>query len=313
MATHEFSPDRYLRTIGSHPPVLRIADGDSVVTNIVDAEGRDHTDRPVTPGGNPMTGPFFVEGAEPGDSLKVTIDRMTPNRDTGVTGAVIADSVLDPSAVRELPPRGMVMWSIDRVAGTVSPRPADGSRDTLIDPPPALAGLVLPLAPMIGCFGVAPAGGQAISTATAGPHGGNMDYRGFGPGVAVHFPVAVSGALFHIGDGHAVQGDGEIVGTGIETSFDVQFTCRVRKGRAISWPRGEDREFIFTVGNARPLDQAVQHSTTEMVRWLAEDYRLDARAASVLMGQTVRYEIANVFDPAYTIVCKMPKAILASL
>lgn len=313
MATHDFRPNRYHTTIGPHEPVLRIADGDSVATSIVDARGCDHTGNRVTPGSNPQTGPFFIEGAEPGDTLEVTIDRMTPNRDTGFTAAVIAEALFDPPAVRELPPTAILLWAIDRAAGTVAPRRADRPLEGVIDPPSTLAGLVLPLAPMVGCFGVAPERGQAISTATSGSHGGNMDYRGFGPGVAVQFPVAVSGALFHIGDGHAVQGDGEIVGTGIETSFDVQFTCRVRKGRAISWPRGEDREFIFTVGNARPLDQAVQHSTTEMVRWLAEDYRLDARAASVLMGQTVRYEIANVFDPAYTIVCKMPKAILASL
>lgn len=313
MTTHHFRPDRYHTTIGAHEPALRIADGDSVDTTLVDASGRDHTADPVTPGGNPQTGPFFVEGAEPGDALEVTIDRMTPNRDTGFTATVIAEAVLDPPAVRELPTRALMLWAIDRVAGTVSPLPADGSREGLIDPPTALAGLVLPLAPMIGCFGVAPTGGQAISTATSGPHGGNMDYRGFGPGVTVRFPVAVPGALFHIGDGHAVQGDGEIVGTGVETSFDVTFTCRVRKGRGISWPRGEDREFIFTVGNARPLDQALQHSTTEMVRWLGEDYGLDARAASILMGQAVRYEIGNVFDPAYTVVTKMPGNLLTAL
>ena len=314
MATHDFRPDRYHRTIGPHEPVLRIADGDRVVTSTVDANGGDHTALPVTAGGNPMTGPFFVEGAAAGDTLEVTIDRMTPNRDTGFSATVIAEAVLDPSAVRELPRSGRMLWAIDRAAGTVSPRGAEGSPQGLfIDPPPALARLVLPLAPMVGCFGVAPERGQAISTATSGPHGGNMDYRGFAPGVTVQFPVAVEGALFHIGDGHAVQGDGEIVGTGVETSFDVEFTCRVRKGRAISWPRGEDRDFIFTVGNARPLDQATQHSTTEMVRWLAEDYGLDAGAASILMGQALRYEIGNVFDPAYTVVCKVAKSVLSGL
>ncbi len=313
MTTHEFRPDRYHTTIGHHEPVLRIADGDSVVTTTVDATGRDHTAEQVTPGGNPQTGPFFVEGAEPGDTLEVTIDRLVPNRDTGFTATVIAEAVLDPPAVRELPPPALMLWAIDRAAGTVSPRPADGSREGLIDPPPELAGVVLRLAPMVGCFGVAPERGQAISTATSGPHGGNMDYRGFGPGVTVQFPVSAPGGLFHIGDGHAVQGDGEIVGTGVETSFDVGFTCRVRKGRAISWPRGQDREFVFTIGNARPLDQAVQHATTEMVHWLGEDYGLDTRAASIVMGQAVRYEIGNVFDPAYTVVCKMPKALLNAL
>jgi acetamidase/formamidase len=123
----------------------------------------------------------------------------------------------------------------------------------------------------------------------------------------------VSGALFHIGDGHAVQGDGEIVGTGIEISFDVEFTCRVRKGRSITWPRGENADWIFAVGNARPLDQALQHATSEMVRWLEEDHGLDATAASILMGQAVHYDVGNVFDPAYTVVCRMSKELLGSL
>ncbi len=127
---------------------------------------------------------------------------------------------------------------------------------------------------MLGCFGVAPPGGQAISTATSAEHGGNMDYRGFVAGVTVYFPVFVPGALLHVGDGHATQGDGEIVGTGIEISMDVQFTVQVIKGKRIHWPRGENAEYIFTVGNARPLDQAVQHATTEMLRWLKEDYQL---------------------------------------
>jgi acetamidase/formamidase len=166
---------------------------------------------------------------------------------------------------------------------------------------------------MLGCFGVAPPRGQAISAATSGEYGGNMDYRGFVAGVTVYFPVFVPGALLHLGDGHAAQGDGEILGTGIEISFDVQFTVQVIKGRQIGWPRGENAEYLFAVGNARPLDQALQHATTEMQRWLQQDYDLDPVGACILLGQCVEYDIANVFDPAYTVVCKLPKRYLAGL
>ena len=167
--------------------------------------------------------------------------------------------------------------------------------------------LVLPLEPMIGCFGVAPSLGQAISTATSGEHGGNMDYRLFGPGATVWFPVAAPGALFFLGDCHATQGDGEIVGTGIETCFEVEVRLTVEKQRRIVWPRGENADDIFTVGNARPLDQALQHATTEMLHWLGEDYGLDLNAASHLLGQVVRYDVGNVFDPAYTMSCRVAK------
>ena len=138
-----------------------------------------------------------------------------------------------------------------------------------------------------------------------------MDYRGFVEGVTVHFPVFVPGALFHVGDGHALQGDGEIVGTGIEISFDIQFTVWLVKGKALQWPRAESAEEIMTVGNARPLDQCVQHATTEMVRWLQDDYGLDALGAHLLLGQCVRYELGNMYDPAYTMVCKVSKRLLA--
>jgi len=294
---HRFAPDRYHTTIGSHEPVLRLADGDTVITTTIDAGGRDERGEQVAPGGNPMTGPFFVEGAAPDDALAVTIERMTPNRDRGFSWSVVAPNVVDPDFVREMPPGDVAFWRIDRDDGTVR----------LEEPPAALRDLVLPLAPMLGCFGVAPASGQAISTATSGEHGGNMDYRGFGPGVTAFFPVFVPGALFHFGDGHAVQGDGEIVGTGVETSFEVEFTVRVQKERHLGWPRGETPTEIFTVGNARPLDQAVQHATTEMLRWLAADFGLDTVAASQLLGQTVRYDLGNVFDPAYTMVCRLEK------
>jgi acetamidase/formamidase len=209
----------------------------------------------------------------------------------------VAANVVDPSYVGELPAGEAAEWRIDNTLGTA----------TLVKPKTKLGNLSIPLAPMLGCFGVAPANDQAISTATSGEHGGNMDYRGFASGVTVYFPVFSPGALLHVGDGHATQGDGEIVGNGIEISMEVEFTVRIIKGKRIGWPRGENAEYIFTVGNARPLDQAVQHATTEMLRWLKEDYGLDTTSASLLLGQCVEYDLGNVFDPAYTMVCKLNK------
>ena len=300
MATHHFQPSQYHFAIGSHHPVLRISPGDTVVTTTVDAFGNDASNTPVTPRGNPQTGPFYIVGAEPGDTLVVQLDRITPNRAIGYTRSVVAANVVDPSYVSDLPESIMAEWRVDNEQGTA----------TLIQPATKLGSLTIPLAPMLGCFGVAPPRGQAISTATSAEHGGNMDYRGFVAGVTVYFPVFVPGALLHVGDGHATQGDGEIVGTGIEISMDVQFTVEVIKGQLIHWPRGENAEYIFTIGNARPLDQAVQHATTEMLQWLKADYQLDTTSASLLLGQCVRYDLGNIFDPAYTMVCKLPKALL---
>jgi amidase len=303
MATHKFQPTDYHVTLGSHPPVLHLADGDTVITSTVDAFGNDARNVSVTPRGNPQTGPFYVEGAQPGDVLVVSFDRLTPNREIGYTRTIVAPNVVDPEFVSQLPATAMAEWRIDTTHRTAM----------LLNPETRLKDLTLPLAPMLGCFGVAPQGGQAISTATSGPHGGNMDYRGFVEGVDVHFPVFAPGALFFLGDGHAIQGDGEIVGTGIEISFDVQFTVHVVKQKLIQWPHGENEAYIFTVGNARPLDQALQHATTEMIRLLEQDYGLDRLSASLLLGQCVQYEVGNVFDPAYTMVCKLPKALLTHI
>ena len=303
MAMHRFEPDHYHTTMGAHPPVLHIAPGDTVITTTVDAVGVNARGEEVARRPNPQTGPFFIDGAEKGDTLVVRLDRITPNRETGFTNALLAPNVVDPQFARELADLPRFHWRVDRERGTVAP----------VNPIPGLERLALPLDPMLGCFGVAARHGQAIGTMTSAEHGGNMDYRGFREGVTVYFPVFEPGALFFLGDGHAVQGDGEIVGTGVEMSMDVQFTVDLRKGWTIGWPRGEDDAFIFTVGNARPLDQALQHATTEMVRWLTQDYGLDVRAASALLGQCVEYDVGNVFDPAYTMVCKVPKRVLAML
>lgn len=307
MPVHHFTPDRYHTTMGSHDPVLVIEDGDTVVTTTVDARGMDASAQQITERGNPMTGPFYVRGAKPGDRLVVTLDKLTPNRSYGWSRKTVSPNVVDPEYVRSLPwfedeKDVLARWHVDVESGTA----------TLMDPADTGIGqIVLPIRPMAGCFGVAPAGKQAISTATSSEHGGNMDYRGFVQGVTAYFPIFEDGALFHIGDGHALQGDGEIVGTGIEISMDVQFTARLRRQQSIHWPRGENADYIFTVGNARPLDQAVQHATTEMVHWLQEGYGLDAVGAQILLGQCVEYDLGNIYDPAYTMVCKMPKRVLA--
>ena len=170
--------------------------------------------------------------------------------------------------------------------------------------------LTVPLRPMLGCFGVAPSKGQSISAITSGAHGGNMDYNGFVTGTTAYLPVFVEGALLHVGDGHAWQGDGEILGTGIEISMDVTLTVWVIKDKTINWPRGEDDAYIFTVGNARPLDQALQHATTEMVQWLQSDFGLDALSANILLGMYAEYDVGNVIDPAFTMVCKISKGVI---
>ena len=137
-----------------------------------------------------------------------------------------------------------------------------------------------------------------------------MDYNGVVEGLRLYFPVFAPGGLFHTGDGHALQGDGEMDGTGVEVPLDVTFTLDLIKGKTIEWPRFESDTHIMTAGNLRPLDQAVQHATSEMVRWLEADYGLTTREAHLLLGRMVEYDLGNMFDPAYTMICKLRKDVL---
>ena len=304
MANHHFEPQVYYNTLGTHPTAFKVAPGDRINTTTVDARGWNAAYEQVAVRGNPMTGPFFVEGAEPGDALVVHLETLRPNRPTGWTRAQIAANVVDPGFEPGFDDEvDLIDWAVDVERGTVR----------LDKPTKMLSALERPLEPMVGCFGVAPPGGQAISTATSSTHGGNMDYRGFVEGVTVYFPVAAPGGLFFLGDGHALQGDGEIVGTGIEISFDVTFTLDLVKGAQIGWPRAENESHIMTAGNARPLDQCVQHATSELVRWLEKGWGVDPRSTHILLGQCVEYDMGNVFDPAYTMVCKLSKEVLQQI
>ena len=303
MTHHHFKPQTYWDSFGSHPPALHIRHGDTVITSTVDASGLDQDGQFVAPGSNPQTGPFYIEDAAPGDTLVVHLDSLAPNRPNGWSRDIVAPHIFDAWAVRGLPESAKTQWDFA----------SDARTTRLTNPPEQLAQVAFPLRPMLGCLGVAPGDGQAISSSTSGPYGGNMDYRGTVAGTTFYFHVFVPGALLFLGDGHALQGDGEVVGTGIETSFNVRFTVGLLKDHPTWWPRGENAEYIFTLGNARPMEQALQHATTEMRNWLQADYALDVRAASLLLGMCVEYEVGNVFDPAYTMVCKIPKALLGEI
>jgi amidase len=301
--THRLIPTQFFNTFfGGHAPVLRIKSGDRVITKTIDAGGVDWDGKTVARGPNPQTGPFYIEGAEPGDTLVVTIEKLETNRATAYSNSLLAPYTVDPATlvarVDREPKRAI--WTIDKARGVA-----------FIDTPEITATRIeLPLRPMLGCIATAPARAEAIATSTPGAHGGNMDYALLGAGVKVLLPVNEPGALLFLGDGHARQGMGEVVGTGLETSLDVEFSVEVVKKQTIQWPRLETDTFIMVLGSARPLIEALQHATSEMQRWLVADYGMTERAAATLMGQALEYDVANVVDPNFTIVAKLQKSLL---
>ena len=301
--THQYIPDRFYNTYSfAHPPALRIKPGDRVVTKTIDAAGVDWNGKSVASGPNPQTGPFFIEGAEPGDVLVVSIDKIETNRTLAYSASLLAPYALDPTAIAARVDREArrVTWTIDRSKGVARLDQAD------VQP----GGIELPLRPMLGCVAVAPRGKEAISTATPGAFGGNMDYAHLNAGIKIMLPVSEPGALLFIGDGHARQGEAEVAGTGLETSMDVEFTVDLIKNKAIAWPRMESQTHLIVLGSARPLLEAFQHATSELQRWLMTDFGFTERGAQTFMGQATEYEVANVVDPAFTVVAKVPKNLL---
>lgn len=301
--THTFTPTAFYTTYsGAHPPALRIRSGDRVITKTIDAAGVDWNGTSVSPGGNPQTGPFFVEGAEPDDMLAVRVERIEPNRATGYSGSLLAPYAVTPQAIaaRTDGAAKRMIWNIDRAKGVVTLDSSD------LEP----GHLELPLRPMLGCIAVAPARKEAIAAITPGNFGGNMDYAGMTAGVTLMLPVYEPGALLFLGDGHARMGEAEAAGTGVETSMDVEFTVTLVRKKTIAWPRLENDTHIMVLGSARPLLEAFQLATAEMQKWLMDEYGFSERGASTFMGQALEYEIANVVDPNFTVVAKMRKSLL---
>ena len=303
--THRLEPKEFYNTFsGAHKPALTIKPGDHVITSTLDASGVDSAGVKRAQGPNPETGPFYIEGAEPGDTLVVHLLRLETNRATGYSGTLLAPYVADPAFLRfeGLRESKTLTWQIDKKMGVARLESAEFRPGHL----------ELPLRPMLGCVGTAPAGKAAIPSSTPDNFGGNLDYNGMNAGVTLMLPVFERGALFFLGDGHARQGDGEVTGGAIETSLDVEFSVELRKGKKISWPRLENQDFIMVLGSSRSFIEALQHANTELQRWLMADYGFDERGSSLVMGQAMEFEIANVVDPEFTIVAKMRKRFLNS-
>ena len=304
--THTFEPTKFELYFTSRvPPVLHISRGDTVKTWSVDAGGTDPKDERRSPGGNPQTGPFFVEGALPGDTLVVRLNRIRTNRKWANSGSTVMSNALEPSHLAGLKwtDNFNSRWTIDAEAGVAR----------LEQPPDSLKDFVVPLKPMLGCVAVAPQQDWAIRTTDSGRFGGNMDYNQIVEGTTVYLPVYHPGALLFVGDGHAAQGDGELTGDALETSMDIEFTVDVIEGRSVGHPLAENAEYLISLGIGGSLDQAVQMATSGMMRWLERDYKLAASEAAVVVGFAMKYDVVDLVGTQVSIAAKLPKSALGTL
>jgi len=306
LRTHVFEPAAYHRVFsGAIPPVLRINPGDTIQTTTVDAGGRDAKGVRRSNGGNPETGPFFIEGAMPGDTLAIKFHRIRLNRDSASSGDRIVYSALQPGYVRnaKFADDFSSDWKLDREAGVAM----------LAKPTDRLKNFRVKVQPMLGCVGVAPPQNQSFRSGWLGPWGGNMDYNGLREGVTVYLPVFQEGAILFVGDGHALEGDGELTGDALETSMDVEFTVDLIHGISTQAPRFESDEYLMASGIAGSLPDALQMATTQLASWLQRDYKLSPNEAHVVLGAAMRYDIAEVVDPQVHVVAKIAKSILEGL
>jgi acetamidase/formamidase len=252
---------------------------------------------------NPQTGPFFVEGAEPGDALALHFVSMEPARDWAVSATIPffggLTSTDRTATLQEALPDLTWVYQLDRARGVVQ-YAARRSSFTLD----------LPLEPMLGTVGVAPAANEVRSSLVPDRFGGNMDTPQMRAGTTCFLGVNVEGALFSVGDGHYRQGEGESCGTAVEGAMTTTLIVDLVKGAAPGWPRLEDDEYFMTVGSSRPLEDAWRTSQVEMVAWLSELYGLDKMDAYQLLSQVSEVPLANVVDVNYSVVTKAPKSLL---
>jgi amidase len=314
--THEIYPDHHSRVFSAHEtPVLKIHSGDTVKTRTWDSGGQDYTGfhhlkhpyvYPET--GNPLMGPFYIEEADRGDALEVRLDRVRLNRKWGYTGYRLSPEVLTAGAAAAQYPGSykmsalrpqrddLIPWDLDLEKNTARPRLLQSSGYRF----------EVPVKPMLGCIGVATAGDTVLTSGPAGAHGGNMDYNDVAEGATLFFPVFHKGAYFYVGDGHAAQGDGEGLGTGIETSLDVTFTVRVRKNMPLSMPRLVNDRYLISIASQpefhSSMDFALRDSISDMLKWLTTEYKLSAPEANLLIGAVVEHKIVTYYGTVATLI-----------
>ncbi len=296
----EFTPEIGYPTFAVREPVLRIRPNTILVSNTM--MGPYYTEQGgAFPG---EVGPFYIEGATTEDTLVVEVLKVRPNHT--IAAAQVSSSfggLAGESRVRFLAdPIGQrrYVWRLDReeMTGTTE---LPGSR---------MGSITVDLQPMLGRVAVAPRGEEAFGGLWPGDFGGNMDAPEVREGTTVYLPIFHDGAYFYFGDGHARQGEGEVGGTGLETSMDVELRIDLIKGKTIDWPRLEDDDYIMVAGSARPLIDAFRLAHVELVEWLQADYGFDRLDAYALLGQLAENTVANIVDPAYTVVAKYPKRYL---
>jgi acetamidase/formamidase len=307
----EFSPTNFSHLFSLRPePVLRIRAGDTIHTETVDAMGYDQKGVHRTRGGNPLTGPFFVEGAMPGDVLAIRLVEVALNRDYASTSESFVSRSMPKEIAVKFKKSRLVRWRLDRQNNLAS---LDASLDTVY---PHLRSFKVPINPFLGCVGVAPDNRKnEILSFFQGPFGGNLDYNRVRTGSTVYLPVFHEGAYLYIGDGHALQGDGEIAGNALETSMNVVFSVQLIKkdSSALAYPRVEDGDYLMALGTAKETPEALKNASKNLLDWLQKTYSLSLPEATQVISTGIEYSIGEIADPEVVVVAKIKKTLLAQI
>ena len=303
---HEFTPSNFYRRFSSETkPVLTIQPGDTIHTTTVDAAGVDEKGVRRVLGGNPETGPFYIEGTFPGDTLVVHIVRLKLNRDYAISDDGIVDRGLTSDlAIKTKDNNNNVRWHLDLQWGVATPeKPGEHMKNYSV-----------PVRPMLGCVATAvPPAAAPPPTGDSGRFGGNMDFNEVVEGNTVYLPVSTPGALLYFGDGHALQGDGELNGNALETSMDVEVAVDVISGKPLRGPRVESTTHIIAMGLDGSLDGAFRNATDNMANWLMDTYKLTASEVAQVIGTAAEYKVSEVADRNAGIVLKISKERLQGL
>ena len=295
-------------TFGGVAPTHRIKPGTRIVTwtedcydGAVTKPGQIPSKVQLPGHDNPQTGPFFIEGAEPGDTLAIRIEKLEPARDYGISSSFAGFGALngtDRTALLHADlPETVWFYQVDKARGIARTRSQDGKHSWEV-----------PLAPFLGCLGVAPSNGEVRSTIVPDNFGGNMDCPEVRAGNTVYLGVRVPGALLSFGDGHFAMGEGEIIGTAVEGAMNVELTVDLVKNRETSWPRIENAQWMMSVGASRPLEDAARIAFKDMVGWVREKTGLTEMDAYQFVSQNARAPIVEMVDPQYTVLVKIEKS-----